>query len=120
MTNPKHTSRGPTPRRTRTHVAALFLLLGVGAVGCELALDFDRTKIDGGAIDASFGDTATFDQVSPPADGTTDGGTDAPIAETGSDTGTDTGSDTGTDTGTDGGTDAGQDAADAADADDAG
>ncbi len=114
MTKRDQTSR----RRTRVHAAVLLLLLGVGAIGCELALDFDRTKIDGGALDASFGDTALPDQVTPPADGTSDTGTDTGAdAGTDSNTGTDTGTDTGSDTGSDTGTDSG---ADAADADDAG
>jgi hypothetical protein len=117
MTNTKLTTRGTTPRRTRALAATLFFLLGAGAVGCELALDFDRTKIDGGAIDASFGDTATTDQASPPADGTTDGGGDTG-ADTGTDTGADTGRDTGADTGSDGGDGGTDGGADAADADD--
>ncbi|WP_394837441.1 hypothetical protein LVJ94_11085 [Pendulispora rubella] len=57
--------------------------------GCEIAVDFDRTKIpvdDGGATDTGVQDTSTP---------------------------TDTGTDTGTDSGNDAGSDAGDAAADA-------
>jgi len=93
------------------------LVAAMLAAGCELVVDFDRTKIDGGGpADGSASDVAidtTGDQVSP---------------DTGTDTGADTGTDTGTETGTDGGadadahetgTDTGTDATDASDASDA-
>jgi hypothetical protein len=88
-----------------------FLLAGlftIAAVGCELAMDFDRTKIPG--VDASFdddasdqdapGDVAVQDSASDTgADVTTDSGvdvatdtrTDGPPPDVATDTGTDTG-----------------------------
>ena len=78
----------------------LVAMMGSFVAACELALDFDRTKIDGGAIDASFGDTATADRNVPPVEGGNDGasdtGPDAPAVDA-SDAGADTGTaDTGT------------------------
>ncbi len=100
MTSTKITK---TMRRRLTAVVALAL---IGAAGCELAVDFDRTKIDAGAIDASIpeggGDTTI------PLDGNNeaavDAGNDAEDAQQ-----NDTGSDA-----DDGGADAEDDAADAA------
>ena len=82
--------------------AVVVVALAVGAVGCELALDFDRTKIDGGGVDASFGDVPAIDQNVPDVPTDTpagDSGSDAPADSGANDTGTDTGADTGTDTG---------------------
>jgi hypothetical protein len=81
--------------------------------GCELAVDFDRSKIptpqsDGGvpAADASL-DTGLIPDATVTDTGT-DTGTDATVADTGTDTGTDA-SDSGTDA-----SDSGTDASDAA------
>jgi hypothetical protein len=71
-------------------VAVLGLAVLGGVVGCELAVDFDRTKIDGGGIDASFGvDATTGDAIaavdaadaggdSSSSDGSVDAPADAP------------------------------------------
>src|SRR4051812_20051709 len=109
---------GQSKMKRRAQLTIVTVVFGVFAVGCELALDFDRTKIDGGAIDASFGDVATSDQVAPPGDGNAETSTDGG-PETGTDAGTDTGADAAKDTGSDTG-DAGNDAQDAADAEDSG
>ena len=68
-------------RNLKLRFLVLAAMLGAGVVvvvgsGCELALDFDRTKIDGGSIDSSFGDTSTEDQVSP-----SDTGSDSPAVD---------------------------------------
>ena len=39
----------------------LFGLLVLGAAGCELLVDFDRTKIDAGPLDGTVGDVVTPD-----------------------------------------------------------
>jgi hypothetical protein len=92
--------------------AVVVVALAALVAGCELALDFDRTKIDGGGIDASLGDVTLADQTNETGN---EAATDAPPGDGGSDTGTDTGTDTGPkDTGSDTGNDA------AADADDSG
>ena len=95
-------------------------LFGLG-MGCELLVDFDRSKIDAGVSDASFNtDTPVGDQGTPDVT-QPDVASDSPAdsgAETGADTGSDTAADTGSDTGgdADAGGDAGSDAGDAADA----
>lgn len=94
---------------------SLALLVVVGAVlaGCELAVDFDRSLIDAGSVDASFVDVQN--DTSPPVDS---GGKDTspPVDSGGMDTSM---PDTGTDTGVDSGTDAADaDMGDAADASD--
>lgn len=82
--------------------------VSVGAMGCELIVDFDRTKIPVETVDADI----------PGTDAGTDTGTDA-IAETdGGEDASDDGGDDGGDATTDAETDAG-DAGDASDAADA-
>jgi hypothetical protein len=89
-----------TTRRRLMAIAALALL---GAAGCELAVDFDRTKIDAGGIDASF----------------IEGGGDTTIPVDANDAAIEAGTDTGPDTQPiDGGPDADADDGAAADADD--
>ena len=50
---------------------ALFVAISVAAAGCELIVDFDRTKIDAGGGDGSLPDVTTQD-VTPPQDVVTD------------------------------------------------
>jgi hypothetical protein len=79
-------------------ITKLFVLIGSAsamALGCELIVDFDRTKIPVEASDANVTDSAVGD---------------APV---------DTGSEAAVDSGQDAGQDAPDDAADAADAPDA-
>jgi hypothetical protein len=45
----------------RSQRLAWLVLLAVGAAGCELIVDFDRTKIDGGGGDGSVADVTTQD-----------------------------------------------------------
>ena len=64
---------------------ALGLVGMMGVAGCELAVDFDRTKIDSGTFDASISETSTDAPVGTDAlgDGTvTDSATDARDAAT--------------------------------------
>jgi hypothetical protein len=90
-------------KRSGHCVTMVALLASVGVLGCELALDFDRTKIDGGGIDASLSDA--------PFEAAGDVGTDAPPADAGQDAAGEAGADAGNDSG---GADTGSDAADAA------
>ncbi len=94
---------------SKAHAVVVASLVGAlaacAAAGCELAVDFDRTKIDAGLpTDASLtdvvADTTGGDNVVP------DTSTDAPA-----DTGADSGADVSTDTGVDSAVDAGMDAA---------
>lgn len=95
MKNPPTRLAGLLPLGT---LAALAACLGAMAAfaGCELAVDFDRSKIDGGAglLDSSFSDSpaadvAQPDATKPPTDGGVDAATDANAAETSTaDTGT--------------------------------
>jgi hypothetical protein len=85
-------------RRAR-RIVALAIAVGFASLaGCELAVDFDRQKIDAGTIDGSFSEGGTVDAT--------------PQTDSGQDTGP----------GTDAGQDAGSDASDAdiQDADDSG
>lgn len=91
--------------KRKSRIAALgtlSLALAGALAGCELIVDFDRTKIDGGTLEGG-GETSTGDTgVDTGVDGTKpDTGTDAPADTTVQDTGTDTGVDTGADTGAD-------------------
>ena len=94
---------------SRRAVVVVALAASLSALGCELALDFDRTKIDGGGIDASFGDVTVPETGG--GDVVAEAAADAP-GEAAAEGGTDAGQDTGTDTGTDAGTDAPADAED--------
>jgi len=48
-------------RRVR-RIAALGIAMGIASLaGCELAVDFDRQKIDAGTIDGSFSEGGTVD-----------------------------------------------------------
>jgi hypothetical protein len=97
-------------KRGRRASVVVVLAACMGAFGCELALDFDRTKIDGGGIDASFSDgPSPFDQSANEAANDTGGG-DGPSA--------DAPADAPVDARADGGSDAPADAA--ADAEDSG
>lgn len=63
---------------------ALSCALVLAAAGCELAVDFDRTKIDAGSIDASIADVVAIDSPSTTTrdsgpDVAVDAPTDAPI-----------------------------------------
>jgi len=93
-------------KRGRRASVVVVLAAVMGALGCELALDFDRTKIDGGGIDASFGDgPPPFDQSTNDVateTGGGDGGPDGPSADAPADAPvrTDAGSDAPADTGT--------------------
>jgi hypothetical protein len=73
-------------------IAALSLSLAGLLAGCELIVDFDRTKIDGGTVEGGGNDVVQPDGSLP------DSGTDGTV-DTGVDTGTDGTVDTGTDTG---------------------
>jgi hypothetical protein len=84
----------------------------LGGVGCELSLDFDRTKIDGGSLDASFSDAPPADNFVQPGDAA-DSGADVAPEDAAEDAGTDA------DAGTDTGADTGGDALDAAQPNDA-
>src|SRR5579859_3858606 len=64
------------------------LVIGAG-FGCELIVDFDRTKIDAGVVDSGSSD------VIPPLDAPAD----RVAVDSGGDSGIDTGVDTGVDTG---------------------
>lgn len=103
---------------------ALSSALALAAAGCELAVDFDRTKIDAGSVDGSIADVVSID--SPVTiDGGADARLDAPIdalTDTSEDALTDSPIDVATDTRADSQVDAGADAPDDApnDADDAG
>ncbi len=48
---------------------ALGVLGMMGVAGCELAVDFDRTKIDSGTVDASVSETSTDAPVTMDAQG---------------------------------------------------
>jgi hypothetical protein len=61
-----------TMRRRLLATAALTL---IGAAGCELAVDFDRTKIDAGAIDASIPESGGDTTI--PVDGSNEAAADA-------------------------------------------
>ena len=75
------------------------LVSSMSALGCELIVDFDRTKIVGDEVPEAGTDATT-----PALDATaTDTGTDAPAADTGTDAGTDTGTSDAADADTDGG-----------------
>ncbi len=71
--------------KIRTTRVLTVLLLGVAVGGCELVVDFDRSKIDAGGVDGSFVDAPTSDvandnNVNPDSggnDGGSDGATDA-------------------------------------------
>ncbi len=61
---------------------ALSCALVLAAAGCELAVDFDRTKIDAGSIDASIADVVATDSPTPRDSGpdvAVDAPPDAPI-----------------------------------------
>lgn len=92
--------------RIRTRAVWLVGTLGIplGALGCELALDFDRSRVDGGAlvgIDATFSDAPPRVDVVAPGDGPLDApaGEDAQpeAGEASSDAGADALVDTGAD-----------------------
>lgn len=89
-------------------LGAVALALAGVLGGCELIVDFDRTKIDGGTVEGGGSDVVTM------TDGSIDTGTDGTMNnDSGVDTGTDSPtSDTGTDTGVDTGADAPDDAPD--------
>jgi hypothetical protein len=79
-----------TQKRTLQHTLVLVTIAtGLFAGGCELIVDFDRTKIPvetieaGPALDASSLDDASTD----PDTGTTDSGTDAAETSTAQDAG---------------------------------
>ncbi len=96
-------------------------VLGMGLAACELALDFDRTKIDAGGIDASFGDAVRTDQTAPSNDApvdTANDAVDAPADASPEDASADALTDSASDASFDSGLDASADAdagADAAD-----
>jgi hypothetical protein len=57
--------------KTKTRALLVTMMLATAIAGCELIVDFDRTKIDGGGIDGSTTDVATDTQtmdVQPPKD----------------------------------------------------
>jgi hypothetical protein len=90
--------------------ALLFLLLGTAALaGCELIVDFDRTKIPVDAVDA-VAPTGDASQTDAQTDAATDATSDATTDAT-----TDATSDATTDASDGGSTDGSSDAADAAD-----
>jgi hypothetical protein len=67
-----------TTRRRLTAIAAMATGALIGLAGCELAVDFDRTKIDAGTIDASIPDTGGDTTVPDDANAdVVDGGNDA-------------------------------------------
>lgn len=78
-------------------VSAVGIVLVMAAAGCELIVDFDRTKIPGGGTDASVdqgtldGQTGTDAQVDvttdAPKDSATEGGGDAATDGTTNDAG---------------------------------
>ena len=77
-----------TTRRRLMALAAVVTSTLVGAVGCELAVDFDRTKIDAGAVDASISEGGADSTLPPDANATdanTDAGVDAPATDAGVD-----------------------------------
>ncbi|MFW6051246.1 MAG: hypothetical protein ACODAU_08735 [Myxococcota bacterium] len=84
-------------------IATVLVAAVLACTGCELVVDFDRSRIPDAGADGSPGDAA-----SPPNDGGTD--LDA-AADGGPDAATDAGSDAATDAGSDAATDAGSDAA---------
>jgi hypothetical protein len=91
---------------TNKRFVLLTIFVGVIAtlVGCELVVDFDRSKIpvesvEGGELDVA---NPSLDAETPE----TSTGSDATVAETGADSGTDSGTDTGTDASDDGSDDA--------------
>lgn len=100
--------------KTRAVTATLlFAFAGLAIAGCELIVDFDRTKIDAGAGDATVSD-APADITPPPVDSgqdAADAGKDA-VGDAPVDVAQDTGSDASGDDA--GGSDAGDDASDAA------
>jgi len=101
--------------KTKSRIAALAMMsfaLAGSLAGCELIVDFDRTKIDGGPVEAGGGDGTVVDTgVDIGKDGITM--MDAPADQMNPmDTGTDTGADSGVDTGIDTGVDTGLDAPD--------
>ena len=61
---------------TKTILSLTVIVCPGGLAGCELALDFDRTLVDGGVItaDASFFDAAPAADAAPKPDGSSDAG----------------------------------------------
>jgi hypothetical protein len=94
-------------KKTRAVIATL--VVAAATAGCELIVDFDRTKIDAGATDATVSDV-TNPPIDAPVDSPVDAGKDSP-ADAPADVKVDTGTDAGTDA-----SDAGDAADDAADA----
>lgn len=65
--------------RLRPQIVVSLALVTVAA-GCELLVDFDRSKVDGGSFDASVADVAVADQTSPPVDSSAGGDAQADVA----------------------------------------
>lgn len=91
-------------------LVALGVIGTIGVAGCELAVDFDRTKIDSGTVDASMSETSTDAPVV-----TMDAEGDGTVTDAAMDTATDAVTDTAVVDSSDGATTA--DADDASDAD---
>ena len=93
--------------KTKSRIAALgtlSLALAGLIAGCELIVDIDRTKIDGGTIEGGGGDVVNQPDGTADTgkDGTTmDAPSDTTVQDTGIDSGVDTGADSPTDTGAD-------------------
>ena len=103
--------------RAARRAFGVVVIFGVtlGALGCELLLDFDRSLIDGGAIppaDATFSDAPPPDTFVPPSDAPLDAPDDTNVPS-------DAPAEASRDSGTDAAVDSTADAADSADALDA-
>lgn len=88
----------------RALVIASVLLASLSITGCQLVVDFDRSRLDAG-MDLGPAPTDMSVAIDAGTDAGVDAGTDAGV-----DAGTDAGVDAGTDAGIDAGTDAGLDA----------
>lgn len=65
-------------RQARRALVATSALTLFAIAGCELAVDFDRTKIDAGSVDAAIADVTALDAPTS-TDGGKDGTADAPV-----------------------------------------